>query len=166
MNYYYGSNLFSTNIEIKNKIENHLFLTFFDKKDIKNFIKIYFKFDKIKISLNFVSNIKKIPKKLFDFTNLIDLKLNNNFIKTISPKICNLINLKHLELQSCKLEDLPVYLSKLVNLEELNVSNNLFKQFPKVILDMKNLKYLYISDNYYIFIIINYCQYQNLLVIY
>jgi Leucine-rich repeat (LRR) protein len=152
MNFEYNHNILIdyTNLEhhIENKEENYLYVKIISEQYIEEFIKIYYKFDKVKLALDMNTLLlENIPDSIFDFTNLIELNISNNLINNIPNKIINLVNLKMLSICSCKLEKIPNFLSNLVNLEDLRIGRNKLKEFPSVICEMKNLKYLYINNN-------------------
>lgn len=77
--------------------------------------------------------LKKIPKELFELTELEEIDLFNNSIKTIPSQINKLKNLRVLDLRGNYLKSLHKNILKLEGLEEVYFEQNYILEFPEVI---------------------------------
>ena len=84
------------------------------------------------------NNLKKIPKEIYNLSNLRSLWLDSNFLIKISKKIKKLTKLTSLRIQNNKLNIFPSKIYKLTNLEELFHNNIIDKRISL----LYNLKYI------------------------
>jgi len=75
-------------------------------------------------------DLKEIPVKIYEFTNLKLLNLSANLITNISEKINNLQHLDELYLDRNSIEILPEEIGELKKLKKLILSNNKIKSLP------------------------------------
>ena len=88
-----------------------------------------------------------IPPKVFPYTQLKTLLLNNNLLKTLDIRIAELSHLEQLNLAKNKLVGLPKALTELSNLVSLNLENNKLTSLPVDIGQMLKLKTLDAHSN-------------------
>lgn len=114
-----------------------------DYNKLKNKIE---KLDSSKDFFHFWGNTKKIPKELFNLTNLKTLSISGTNITEIPKEISKLKNLERLSFSGNKLSSLPEEIYKMENLKYVDFDNNEFSEFPDKLLNLKNLES--ISFNY------------------
>lgn len=100
----------------------------------------------ININLN-DNKIFKFPKSIFDLSNLNKLSLNNNLITLIPHNISQLKTLEYFSINNNKIELIPNPLIKLINLNYLDISYNQIKELPIELGLMKSLNSLKIIGN-------------------
>lgn len=100
--------------------------------------------------------LTEIPEVVYNFTDLVSLKLDNdihgdestrNKISAISPKISNLKNLVKLSLINNDLTSLPNELALCRKLSTLDLTNNKLSKLNNEVADMDSLKTLYLKGN-------------------
>jgi|GEM_PF-4650963 len=87
-------------------------------------------------------DIKHLPKKLFDLTQLTNLTLTGNQLESLPEDVCKLKNLKVLDLAGNLLGQLPSTICKLINLEQLDLASNKLTELPYAIGQLTHLTYL------------------------
>ncbi len=107
--------------------------------------------------LSFNCCLEKLPKSLFNLTNIIELNIGDDNrdsvrLEELPKEIGNLITLKKLSLDVGCLSELPKELSNLINLEEIkliseegNSSDNLPNNIFEILLLLPNIKELDLS---------------------
>ena len=83
----------------------------------------------------------------FQFTNLIEIRIDKNEIKNVPDIICKFVNLVTLRFRDNLVSNLPSEFSKLINLQELDMSKNKFRTMPQMILKMTHLIRLRCGEN-------------------
>ena len=115
-------------------------------------------------------NLKQLLRKIHQFENLNEIKLNDAELNFIPNNFCKLAKLKRLEFTNLQLNalpknfyelselrtlnlrknnlcSLPENFSLLHNLQELNLSNNQLSSFPESISSLQKLRVLRLEDN-------------------
>jgi len=92
-------------------------------------------------------DLTEIPQEVFSFTNLEELRLENNKITSVPPQIAKLEKLQRLVLSQNKLTTLPVEIGKLRNLSELYLINNNIDQIPSELADCTELVSVWFDNN-------------------
>lgn len=107
--------------------------------------------DEIKLINISSSNLKAIPKELFEFKNLESLDISDNpfqDLEKLMEDLSKLPNLKILVLRHCGIIKLPDNISLLSNLVGLSLDQNIkMVELNKNIGKLKNLKYLGLRRN-------------------
>jgi len=98
------------------------------------------------LSGNFI-HIDKIPRELYQCTNLKILTLNYAHIKVIPPEISQLSNLQILDFDNNQITQIPPELGSLTNLRKLSLRWNLIKIVPEELCALSNLIYLDLKGN-------------------
>lgn len=96
------------------------------------------------------SDLKELPKEIFQFINLQALNLSGNKFTDVEKLILNLSklpNLKVLQLNSLKLKTLPQNIQLLANIEVLCLSQNKLKYLSEDIGKLSKLKLLSLRNN-------------------
>ena len=83
----------------------------------------------------------------FDFSSLVEIRIDRNEIKIIPDIICSFENLLSLRFRDNLVSALPADTSKLLQLKELDMSKNRFKAMPQVVLKMTHLARLRCGEN-------------------
>jgi len=117
------------------------------------------------------SDLKILPKSIFNCVNLKHLIINENYIKVIDKDIVKLTSLTQINLSSNKITIFPIAIFALPNIEEVIISgNNIkilptpdsyppqlkrldltacnFKEFPLQVCDIETLEELRIAQNH------------------
>ena len=111
-------------------------------------IKCYKSFDNIYSIIAKKLNIIKINKTFWlNFTNLININLDDNKIYKFSKSLFDLSNLHKLSLNKNIISLIPHNISKLKTLEYLSINNNKIELIPNPFLKLINLNYLDLSYN-------------------
>ncbi|BBM84316.1 leucine-rich repeat domain-containing protein [Candidatus Uabimicrobium amorphum] len=92
------------------------------------------------------SEIKSIPKWLFQMPMLTQLDLSYNYDLSLQG-ISKFSRLTHLNLRNCGLKDLPQEMNELQNLTHLNLNMNNFKELPVVVYQLCSLTRLELALN-------------------
>ena len=93
------------------------------------------------------NDIRVIPPKIGQLTNLQRLDLTTNHIQIIPPEIGQLTNLRHIDFENNKIQIIPPEIGQLTNLKTLSIGANWIEIIPSSISLLTNLKYLYLGDN-------------------
>src|SRR3972149_1500890 len=93
------------------------------------------------------NNIRVIPPKIGQLTNLVKLHLVYNKLTSLPAELGQLTNLKTLYIFRNRLTSLPPEIGQLTNLEKLSVFHNRLTSLPPEIGQLTNLIELDISDN-------------------
>lgn len=88
-----------------------------------------------------------IPSKVFDFTNLISLDLQDSGVRFVPQEINKLTKLKTLNLSFNKITSIPKELFELKHLETLNLENNRLVKLSSNIQHLDKLKQLNLDKN-------------------
>ena len=111
-------------------------------------IKCYKSFDNIDSIIANNLNIIKINKEFWlNFTNLININLDDNKIYKFSKSLFDLSNLHKLSLNKNLITLIPHNISKLKTLEYFSINNNKIVLIPNPLIKLINLNYLDISFN-------------------
>ncbi|EIM91701.1 uncharacterized protein STEHIDRAFT_126706 [Stereum hirsutum FP-91666 SS1] len=70
------------------------------------------------------NQIVRLPRELFDLTNLTVLSIRNNLIERIPPQICQLVALRELNISSNRLRFLPAEMASMPSLQNLSITGN------------------------------------------
>lgn len=97
--------------------------------------------------LEVVGSVRNISPKLWTFTNLVALYLNDNKLTRLPAEISRLNKLQKLELSRNKLRTLPVELGDMTELRELNLNGNLLRILPNELGRLFQLKALGLQGN-------------------
>lgn len=93
------------------------------------------------------NNLTSLPTNIGNLTSLQSLFLNNNKLASIPDSIGNLSSLSVLHLGSNKLTTLPDSIRNLSNLSDLYLYINLFTSVPEAITSISSLNLLHLNDN-------------------
>ena len=91
--------------------------------------------------------LTEIPVKVFQFSNLTELRLEYNQIQVISPEIGQLTNLTRLRLGNNQVSVIPAEIEQLTNLTILSLANNQVKVVPSQLSQLTNLTKLRLLGN-------------------
>ena len=97
--------------------------------------------------LEIVGSVRNISPKLWTFTNLNALYLNDNMLTRLPPEICYLNKLQKLELSRNKLRTIPIELGDMTELRELMLNGNLLRILPNELGRLFQLKVLGLHGN-------------------
>ncbi len=92
-------------------------------------------------------NLRTLPDRVCQQTQLNVLLLNGNELTTLPESISKLTNLQTLDLNWNELTTLPESISKLTNLQRLNLSGNKLTTLPENISQLTKLQELNLRDN-------------------
>lgn len=90
--------------------------------------------------------LKKLPKELFEVTDLQQLNLSFNPIEITGDELAALEHLHTIELSDCQLEEVPAVLAKMPRLESISLSNNNITVLPDSFSALQQLKKLYLYN--------------------
>jgi len=96
---------------------------------------------------NLTLHPKKLPKQLYNLTNLNNLDLSYNNLTWISNSIWNLVNLTSLNLNNNHIKLLPNSIWNLTKMQNLYLSRNKLITLPFSIQKLHNLTYLGLDWN-------------------
>ena len=97
--------------------------------------------------LEVVGFVRNISPKLWTFTHLVALYLNNNMLTKIPYEISKLSRLQKLDLSKNKIRTLPVEVGDMIELRELNLKGNLLRILPNEVGRLFQLKALGLQGN-------------------
>lgn len=97
--------------------------------------------------LEVVGSVRYLSPKLWTFTNLVALYLNDNKLAELPPEISLLNKLQKLELSRNKLRRLPVELGDMIELRELYLNGNSLRILPNEIGRLFQLRVLGLQGN-------------------
>lgn len=90
--------------------------------------------------------LKTMPKEFFEFTDLEEIDLSNNYIENINKHYSAFTKLRKLDLSQNSLKKMHDSLSAWQNLEELNLNNNYITVIPEVLASFKSLRWLSMTN--------------------
>ena len=97
--------------------------------------------------LEVVGLVRNLSPKLWTFTNLIALYLNDNKLTKLPPEISLLHKLQKLELSRNLLRNLPVELGDMIELRELYLNGNSLRLLPNELGRLFQLRVLGLQGN-------------------
>ena len=97
--------------------------------------------------LEVVGSVRNLSPKLWTFTNLIALYLNDNKLTKLPPEISLLNRLQKLELSRNMLRNIPVEVGDMLELRELYLNGNSLRQLPNELGRLFQLKVLGLKGN-------------------
>ena len=92
-------------------------------------------------------NLDRIPDSIGNLTDLVSLRLVDNYLTTLPDSIGNLTNLRELRLYKNQIRNLPDSIANLQNLTWLSLSLNRLTVFPEQIAELTNLIGLRLNGN-------------------
>ena len=97
--------------------------------------------------LEVVGSVRNLSPKLWTFTNLVGLYLNDNRLTKLPAEISLLSKLQKLELSRNKLRTLPVELGDMTELRELYLNGNSLRILPQELGRLFQLRVLGLQGN-------------------
>ncbi|XP_014271489.1 CCR4-NOT transcription complex subunit 6-like isoform X3 [Halyomorpha halys] len=97
--------------------------------------------------MEITGTIRNLSSRLWDWTHLTSLYLNDNCLSRLPPDIGKLVNLRVLDLSCNKLRSLPAELGELIYLRELLLNNNLLRSLPYELGKLFQLQILGLAGN-------------------
>jgi len=97
--------------------------------------------------LEVVGSVRNLSPKLWTFTNLLALYLNDNKLTKLPPEISLLNRLQKLELSRNMLRNIPVELGDMLELRELHLNGNSLRQLPNELGRLFQLRVLGLKGN-------------------
>ena len=97
--------------------------------------------------LEVVGLVRNLSPKLWTFTNLVALYLNDNKLTKLPPEISLLNKLQKLELSRNMLRNLPVELGDMIELRELYLNSNSLRMLPNELGRLFQLRVLGLQGN-------------------
>ncbi|MBE2247657.1 MAG: leucine-rich repeat domain-containing protein [Candidatus Competibacteraceae bacterium] len=91
--------------------------------------------------------LKKVPKEIFEFKNLVELDLGKNRIEKLPDEWGTFTKLEDLNLSMNRLTELPASLTQLKRLRKLDLRKNKIWKLPNDLGELKKLEYLNLNGN-------------------